>query len=77
MADKINPVVGYWGAVTSSVDFCESNYSLSPFIAEPANSLSSLIYVFHGLVGYFMVNKLRGTHFVVEIANIHFLHNQP
>ena len=34
---------GYWGAVTSSVDFCEANYALTSYVAEPANTLSSLI----------------------------------
>jgi dihydroceramidase len=50
----------YWGSVTSSVDFCETNYSLSFYIAEPANAISSLFFVFLGLVGLLRVNKLRG-----------------
>jgi dihydroceramidase len=33
------------------VDFCESNYALSLFIAEPANTLSSFVIVIQGLVG--------------------------
>jgi len=50
----------YWGDVTSSVDFCEPNYVLSDLIAEPANSISSLVFVAQGLVGIFIANPSRG-----------------
>ena len=33
---------GYWEPHTSSIDFCESNYLLSPHIVEPHNVWSSL-----------------------------------
>mmetsp|Transcript_57440 Transcript_57440/g.130148 ORF Transcript_57440/g.130148 Transcript_57440/m.130148 type:complete len:214 (-) Transcript_57440:531-1172(-) len=50
----------FWGPVTSSVDFCEENYALSRYVAEPANALSSLIIVAQGLVGVLFANARRG-----------------
>ncbi|KAJ2327487.1 hypothetical protein H4S02_001329 [Coemansia sp. RSA 2611] len=40
--------VGFWGDVTSSVDWCEENYQWSPFIAEFFNSWSSLAMIILG-----------------------------
>ncbi|KAL5519469.1 YDC1 [Sanghuangporus vaninii] len=34
---------GAWGAVTSTLDFCEANYQFSDYIAEMANTLSNLV----------------------------------
>ncbi|ORX72982.1 alkaline phytoceramidase [Linderina pennispora] len=44
------PVVrgGYWGDITSSVDWCEENYEWTPYIAEFFNAWSSLAMVFLG-----------------------------
>ncbi|KAJ1954412.1 hypothetical protein EC988_002450 [Linderina pennispora] len=39
---------GYWGDVTSSMDWCEGNYEWTPYIAEFFNSWSSLAMVFLG-----------------------------
>ncbi|KAJ2723592.1 hypothetical protein GGI07_002547 [Coemansia sp. Benny D115] len=39
---------GYWGEVTSSVDWCEDNYQYSAYIAEFFNSWSSLAMVILG-----------------------------
>ncbi|RKO97739.1 hypothetical protein CXG81DRAFT_11240, partial [Caulochytrium protostelioides] len=41
---------GYWGPVTSSVDFCETNYEVSPFLAEFWNAISSLAMFFIGIM---------------------------
>lgn len=41
-----------WGPVTSTIDWCESNYMLSDFIAEPANTISNLSFVFLGILGF-------------------------
>ena len=41
----------FWGEVSSSVDFCEHNFQTSSYVAEPANTLSSLIIVLLGLAG--------------------------
>eukprot|EP00088_Acartia_fossae_P018921 TRINITY_DN20976_c0_g1_i1.p1 TRINITY_DN20976_c0_g1~~TRINITY_DN20976_c0_g1_i1.p1 ORF type:complete len:278 (-),score=-13.48 TRINITY_DN20976_c0_g1_i1:214-1047(-) len=36
------PASGFWGEVTSNVDFCEFNYVRTPYLAEVYSSLSSL-----------------------------------
>eukprot|EP00752_Nemacystus_decipiens_P008959 g7998.t1 len=43
---------GYWGPVTASIDWCETNYAWSPFIAEFWNTLSSLAIFFAGIYGW-------------------------
>ncbi|KAJ2160444.1 hypothetical protein GGF46_002270 [Coemansia sp. RSA 552] len=40
--------IGYWGEVTSSVDWCEENYEWTPYIAEFFNSWSSMAMVVLG-----------------------------
>ena len=45
---------GYWGKPSSTVDWCEPNYSVSYYIAEFFNTFSSLAMVFVGLVGMWM-----------------------
>ncbi|KAJ2634484.1 alkaline ceramidase ydc1 [Coemansia sp. RSA 1286] len=42
------PVAGFWGDVTSSVDWCEENYVWTPYIAEFFNSWSSLAMIILG-----------------------------
>ncbi|KAI0244440.1 hypothetical protein L0F63_002239 [Massospora cicadina] len=49
---------GFWGAVTSSVDWCESNYDFTFYVAELFNTLSSLAMV---VVGEFGVRKNHAT----------------
>lgn len=50
-AVSTNSTDGYWGPPTSSIDWCESNYTFTPYIAEFHNTLSSLAIVFAGLAG--------------------------
>ncbi len=40
-----------WGPVTSTVDWCEPNYLVSAWVAEPFNTASSLAMVVAGLLG--------------------------
>lgn len=42
---------GFWGPITSTVDWCESNYAHLSFVAELFNSVSSLAMVLAGLLG--------------------------
>jgi len=43
--------VGVWGIPTASIDWCEQNYAVTPWIAEFWNTTSSLAMVLAGLVG--------------------------
>jgi dihydroceramidase len=45
------PAQGFWGAPTSSVDWCEANYLYSPYLCELFNTLSSLAIVLAGFFG--------------------------
>lgn len=42
---------GFWGKPTSTVDWCEINYSWTFYIAEFFNTFSSLAMVVVGLIG--------------------------
>ncbi|KAI7822582.1 alkaline phytoceramidase family protein [Gamsiella multidivaricata] len=42
---------GYWGHPTASVDWCETNYAKSHYVAEYFNSLSSFSMILVGLAG--------------------------
>jgi dihydroceramidase len=43
--------LGFWGIPTASIDWCEQNYALTPWVAELWNTTSSLAMVVAGLVG--------------------------
>lgn len=43
----------FWGAPTSTIDWCEPNYKFSRFVAEPLNTISNLSFVLLGLMGAF------------------------
>ncbi|ORX90865.1 alkaline phytoceramidase family protein, partial [Basidiobolus meristosporus CBS 931.73] len=47
----------YWGAATSSVDWCETNYEYSYYVAEMFNSFSSLAMVVIGELGAWLHPK--------------------
>ncbi|CCC68288.1 hypothetical protein NCAS_0B02040 [Naumovozyma castellii] len=40
---------GYWGETTSTIDWCEQNYVVSPYIAEWANTISNISYLIAAL----------------------------
>jgi len=42
---------GFWGVPTASIDWCEQNYAVTPWVAEFWNTLSSLAMVAAGAVG--------------------------
>ena len=46
-----NSQLGFWGPVTSSIDWCEHNYVVSHFMAEWYNTLSNVGFIFVGLWG--------------------------
>src|SRR3954465_2343422 len=43
--------VGFWGAPTASIDWCEQNYALLPWVCEAFNTVSSLAMVVAGALG--------------------------
>src|SRR5256885_7065033 len=43
--------VGFWGPPTSSIDWCEQNYALVPWVCEAFNTVSSLAMVLAGALG--------------------------
>ncbi|KAJ3361530.1 Alkaline ceramidase 3 [Allomyces javanicus] len=45
----VSDTVGYWGPVTASIDWCESNYRITHYIAEFFNSTSNLFTVAAGI----------------------------
>jgi len=49
--------VGFWGARTSAVDWCEPNYTHSYYVAEIFNTITSLPAFFLALFGLYLTNK--------------------
>eukprot|EP01060_Flectonema_neradi_P024673 TRINITY_DN3357_c3_g1_i1.p1 TRINITY_DN3357_c3_g1~~TRINITY_DN3357_c3_g1_i1.p1 ORF type:complete len:319 (+),score=54.22 TRINITY_DN3357_c3_g1_i1:79-1035(+) len=47
----------FWGCVTSTVDWCESNYVVVSFVAEFANTLSSLLITVTALIGWYLSRR--------------------
>jgi dihydroceramidase len=47
-------LTGVWGAATSTVDWCEANYAVTPFVCEFFNTVSSLAMVLAGSLGVFL-----------------------
>ncbi|KAJ7293015.1 ceramidase [Mycena rebaudengoi] len=49
-----NTPLGFHGAVTSTIDWCESNYQFSYYIAEMANTLSNIVTIAFASYGCFL-----------------------
>ena len=56
---------GFWGPVTSTLDWCEENYTVSHFIAEFNNTLSNLNYIFLALVGLYSCKTVYSTRAII------------
>mmetsp|Transcript_20396 Transcript_20396/g.42750 ORF Transcript_20396/g.42750 Transcript_20396/m.42750 type:complete len:297 (+) Transcript_20396:156-1046(+) len=50
---------GFWGATTSSIDWCERNYQVSIYIAEFWNTISNSAFILVGLMGIVQAYKHR------------------
>lgn len=44
-------LTGYWGPVTASIDWCEPNYELTKYVAEPLNTVTNLSFVLFSIYG--------------------------
>jgi dihydroceramidase len=42
---------GYWDPRTSTVDWCESNYTVTKYCAEAINAFTNIIFFYLGLKG--------------------------
>jgi dihydroceramidase len=56
---------GIWLPHSSSVDFCEPDYILTPYIAEPHNAWSSLLIALMGVLGILYSNPLKESMFTL------------
>jgi dihydroceramidase len=61
-------VVGFWGAPTSSVDWCEANYEHSPYICEFFNTLTSFAMVLAGIAGIVVFGRTLERRFVAAFV---------
>ncbi|KAI9498028.1 alkaline phytoceramidase family protein [Zychaea mexicana] len=66
---------GYWGPITSSVDWCEDNYTYSHYVAEFWNTVSSLAMIFLGLLGVALHHRslgwrLSGSYLLIVVVGI-------
>lgn len=59
MNRTVGNLIGFWGIQTSSMDWCEPNYVYSAYVAEMANTLSSIAFTFFGIFGFFYAVKSK------------------
>jgi dihydroceramidase len=64
------PSLGFWGAPTSTVDWCEANYAHGPIVAEFFNTLSSFAIVAAGLLGIWLHRRLLEARFLLCFASV-------
>jgi dihydroceramidase len=55
---SIGAPVGFWGSPTSTVDWCEANYAITPFICEFFNTVSSLAMLIASGLGVFLHRRV-------------------
>jgi dihydroceramidase len=59
---------GFWGPPTSSVDWCESNYQHTFYVAELFNTVSSLAMCLAGLAGLWLHRRVLERRFLLAFA---------
>ena len=58
---------GYWGEITSNIDFCEENYEISYYVAEFFNAISSFVFCIIPFIAYWEQKKLRSYRFRIPV----------
>lgn len=53
------PIAGYWGQPTATLDWCEENYIVTPYIAEFWNTLSNLAMIVPAFSGLYFAYKTQ------------------
>ncbi|RWS24081.1 hypothetical protein B4U80_01135 [Leptotrombidium deliense] len=51
VSSLINETFGFWGTITATIDWCESNYDISYFVAEFWNTLSNIAIIAPAILG--------------------------
>jgi dihydroceramidase len=54
----IGPFAGFWGPPTSTVDWCEANYAVTPLVCEFFNTLSSVAMIIAASLGVFLHRRV-------------------
>lgn len=62
--------IGAYGAVDADFDWCEHNHQLSPYLAEPWNSYTSLSYCVAALVAYHNLKRNLEVRVVLAMASL-------
>ncbi len=60
----------FWGAVTSTVDWCEANYQHSNYVAEFFNTVSSFAMVLAGACGFWLHRRTLEFRFLLAFLNL-------
>ncbi len=47
----------YWGTIDANMDWCESNYAFTPYVAEFMNTISSIPIILYGVYGWWMSRR--------------------
>lgn len=63
------PYPGYWEGVTSTIDWCEENYVVTPYIAEAMNTISNAVFI---LLAIFAMQSAYRNNFEVRFVLISF-----
>lgn len=64
------PQEGYWDSVTSTIDWCEENYVVSPYVAEAMNTISNSVFIILALFALSSVirNKLETRFAIIALG---------
>jgi len=69
--ERLSPTEGFWGKATASIDWCEENFKVSPYVAEFFNTFSNLAFIALALHGIQRTRQERlPTRFTVVYAGI-------